>query len=141
MLTNQALDSLRKWLGNNDKYSHLLSNRRSQATTDDSRLLDEYVLILLKNFKSNIYIYISFYIEFSTAFEELQELFLQAVSLSTNPNDIDSDLQVKKNISNNVFIKNLLIYHRYVLVYCFIYLAIMIKQLNVSIQPFLLNPM
>lgn len=59
MLTNQALDSLRKWLGNNDKYSHLLSNRRSQATTDDSRLLDEYVFILLKNFKSNIYIYFS----------------------------------------------------------------------------------
>jgi len=28
------------------------------------------------------------------AFEELQELFLQAVSLSNNPNDIDSDLQV-----------------------------------------------
>lgn len=27
-------------------------------------------------------------------FEELQELFLQAVSLSNNPNDIDSDLQV-----------------------------------------------
>ncbi len=28
------------------------------------------------------------------AFEELQELFLQAVSLSNNPSDIDSDLQV-----------------------------------------------
>ncbi|CAF4762166.1 unnamed protein product, partial [Rotaria socialis] len=28
------------------------------------------------------------------AFEELQELFLQAISLSNNPNDIDSDLQV-----------------------------------------------
>jgi peroxin-5 len=70
MLTNQALDSLRKWLANNDKYSHLLSNRRSQITTDESRLIDEL------------------------AFEELQELFLQAVSLSNNPSDIDSDLQV-----------------------------------------------
>jgi hypothetical protein len=28
------------------------------------------------------------------AFEELQELFLQAISLSNNPVDIDSDLQV-----------------------------------------------
>jgi len=71
MLTNQALDSLRKWLANNDKYSHLLVNRRSQTgTTDETRLIDEL------------------------AFEELQELFLQAVSLSTNPSDIDSDLQV-----------------------------------------------
>jgi hypothetical protein len=42
MLTNQALDSLRKWLANNDKYSHLLANRR-QTTTDESRLIDEYV--------------------------------------------------------------------------------------------------
>ena len=32
-------------------------------------------------------------------FEELQELFLQAVSLSTNPTDIDSDLQVKENLT------------------------------------------
>lgn len=71
MLTNEALDSLRKWLANNNKYSHLLSNRRSQATTTtEPRLIDEL------------------------AFEELQELFLQAVSLSSNPNDIDSDLQV-----------------------------------------------
>jgi hypothetical protein len=29
-------------------------------------------------------------------FEELQELFLQAVSLSNNPSDIDSDLQVRR---------------------------------------------
>ncbi|CAF3896911.1 unnamed protein product [Rotaria magnacalcarata] len=71
MLTNEALDSLRKWLANNDKYSHLLSNRRSQiTTTNEPRLIDEL------------------------AFEELQELFLQAISLSNNPNDIDSDLQV-----------------------------------------------
>ncbi|CAF4587960.1 unnamed protein product [Rotaria sp. Silwood1] len=72
MLTNEALDSLRKWLANNEKYSHLLTNRRSQTTTttDEPRLIDEL------------------------AFEELQELFLQAVSLSNNPNDIDSDLQV-----------------------------------------------
>ncbi|UJR26474.1 hypothetical protein I4U23_007801 [Adineta vaga] len=70
LLTNEALDSLRKWLENNDKYSHLVSNRRSQATLDEPRLLDEL------------------------AFEELQELFLQAVSLSNNPSDIDSDLQV-----------------------------------------------
>jgi hypothetical protein len=46
MLTNDALDSLRKWLANNDKYSHLLSNRRSQTTTDESRLIDEYVFEL-----------------------------------------------------------------------------------------------
>ena len=32
---------------------------------------------------------------FRLAFEELQELFLQAVSLSNSPSDIDSDLQVK----------------------------------------------
>ncbi|CAF1487300.1 unnamed protein product [Adineta steineri] len=70
LLTNEALDSLRKWLANNDKYSHLLSNRRPQTTTDEPRLIDEL------------------------AFEELQELFLQAVSLSNNPSDIDSDLQV-----------------------------------------------
>lgn len=71
MLTNEALDSLRKWLANNDKYSHLLSNRRSQiTTTNEPRLIDEL------------------------AFEELQEVFLQAISLSNNPNDIDSDLQV-----------------------------------------------
>ncbi len=68
MLTNQALDSLRKWLANNDKYSHLLSNRRSQTTTDESRLIDEYVVLFLffnikfhyldwfsKNYKSYFY--------------------------------------------------------------------------------------
>lgn len=43
MLTNEALDSLRQWLANNDKYSHLLSNRRSQTTTAEPRLIDEYV--------------------------------------------------------------------------------------------------
>ena len=42
MLTNEALDSLRKWLANNEKYSHLLSTRRPQTTTtDQSRLIDE----------------------------------------------------------------------------------------------------
>ena len=41
MLTNQALDSLRKWLANHEKYSHLLANRRSQTTIDESRLIDE----------------------------------------------------------------------------------------------------
>jgi hypothetical protein len=87
MLTNQALDSLRKWLANNEKYSHLLSNRRSQTTTDESRLIDEYVLYL------KIFYFILFFL-FRLVFEELQELFLQAVSLSNNPNDIDSDLQV-----------------------------------------------
>jgi hypothetical protein len=46
MLTNEALDSLRKWLANNDKYSHLLSNRRPQTTSDEPRLLDEYVYYL-----------------------------------------------------------------------------------------------
>jgi hypothetical protein len=34
------------------------------------------------------------FLKFRLAFEELQELFLQAVSLSNNPSDIDSDLQV-----------------------------------------------
>jgi hypothetical protein len=34
------------------------------------------------------------FFQFRLAFEELQELFLQAVSLSNNPSDIDSDLQV-----------------------------------------------
>jgi hypothetical protein len=89
MLTNQALDSLRKWLANNDKYSHLLSNRRSQITTDESRLIDEYVF-------SNVFRFPRFHFLFlcRLAFEELQELFLQAVSLSNNPSDIDSDLQV-----------------------------------------------
>lgn len=70
MLTNEAMDCLFKWLANNDKYSHLLSNRRTQKIDDEPSLLDEF------------------------AFEELQELFLQAVSLSNNPNDIDSELQV-----------------------------------------------
>lgn len=46
MLTNEALDSLRKWLANNEKYSHLLSNRRPQ-TTDQSRLIDELVILSL----------------------------------------------------------------------------------------------
>ena len=70
MLTNEALDSLRKWLANNDKYSHLLSNRRSQTTTNEPRLIDEYVFQLifdifdfscifldwpLKNYKSPFY--------------------------------------------------------------------------------------
>ena len=49
MLTNEALDSLRKWLANNDKYSHLLANRRSQTTTtDEPRLIDEYVCYIKK---------------------------------------------------------------------------------------------
>jgi hypothetical protein len=70
MLTNEALDSLRKWLANNDKYSHLLANRRSQTTTtDEPRLIDEYVYCikekrfhlflsldwLLKNYKNYFY--------------------------------------------------------------------------------------
>jgi len=71
MLTNEALDSLRQWLLNNDKYSHLLANRRSQTTNNNEpRLIDELL------------------------FEELQELFLQAVSLAANPTEIDADLQV-----------------------------------------------
>jgi hypothetical protein len=90
MLTNQALDSLRKWLANNDKYSHLLSNRRSQITTDESRLIDEYVFV----FELFHFPRLNFLFLFRLAFEELQELFLQAVSLSNNPSDIDSDLQV-----------------------------------------------
>ena len=46
LLTNEALDSLRKWLENNDKYSHLLSNRRPQAAVEEPRLLDEYVFTI-----------------------------------------------------------------------------------------------
>ena len=42
MLTNEALNSLRQWLANNEKYAHLLTNRRSQtAATAEQRLLDE----------------------------------------------------------------------------------------------------
>ncbi|CAF0730425.1 unnamed protein product [Didymodactylos carnosus] len=72
LMTNEALDSLRKWLSYNEKYSFLL---KSEATTSDETkrstdILDE------------------------SAFEELQELFLQAVSLPYFSHEIDPDLQV-----------------------------------------------
>ena len=77
-------------------------------------------------------------------FEELQELFLQAVSLAANPTEIDADLQVKLVSfalnSANLFTWMSSFFNRSVWVYCFIYLAIMIKQRNVSAQPFQPDP-
>ncbi|CAF0742079.1 unnamed protein product [Didymodactylos carnosus] len=72
LMTNEALDSLRKWLSNNEKYSYLLE---TQSATNDSakRSMD---------------------IVDESAFEELQELFLQAVSAPYFSHEIDSDLQV-----------------------------------------------
>lgn len=92
MLTNEALESLRQWLLNNDKYSHLLADRRSQTTNNNEpRLIDEYVLDSFSRFIRRILLSNPFRL----LFEELQELFLQAVSLAANPTEIDADLQVK----------------------------------------------
>jgi len=62
MLIKESLDSLYRWLSNNNKYSHLVSS------------ITESV--------------------FELTFDELQNLFLQAISLSNTSNEIDSDLQV-----------------------------------------------
>ena len=94
MLTNEALESLRQWLLNNDKYSHLLANRRSPTSNNtEPRLIDEYVLDAFTSSSTQYTIDRS--ITFRLLFEELQELFLQAVSLAANPSEIDADLQVR----------------------------------------------
>ena len=129
LLTNEALDSLRSWLANNEKYSHLLSNRRSQATSNaEPRLIDEYVLCScpLNCDRASPF-------SFRLLFEDLQELFLQAVSLSNNPSEIDADLQVR---TTRVKWQSNESCFRFASVYCFICLAIMTKQQNASIQPY-----
>ena len=134
LLTNEALDSLRSWLANNEKYSHLLSDRRSQATSNaEPRLIDEYVV---GSSRLNCCRTTSF--SFRLLFEDLQELFLQAVSLSNNPSEIDADLQVR---TARVEGQSDAFGFRFASVYCFICLAIMTKQQNASIQPYWRDPM
>ncbi len=138
MLTNEALDSLRKWLANNDKYSHLLSNRRPQTTSDEPRLLDEYVYYL--NFYVKIIHFLLIYLDWllknykSYFYKQFHYQIIQVILIL-----IFKYKEYSKNSSNKIL--SFLILFRYVLVYCFICLAIMTKQPNVSIQPFSLNPM
>ncbi|CAF3953873.1 unnamed protein product [Adineta steineri] len=65
MLKKEALNCLHQWLINHNKYSHLLSNHRLHSIRD-----------------------------IEIIFEDLKNLFLQAILLSKNSNTIDSDLQV-----------------------------------------------
>ncbi|UJR22603.1 hypothetical protein I4U23_025646 [Adineta vaga] len=71
MFKNEALDSLYNWLKNHNRYSRILSDHQLHSiNNNETRITDELT------------------------FEKLKNFFLQAISLSDSPNEIDSDLEV-----------------------------------------------